>query len=83
MTRFASEASGTYSLLTRPLSAHPVCPRLHSAISNGACSQARNLHDVSEIAVMEISIKFLRDRHRSVRLRQNDGYFSYDQEGLL
>ena len=38
----ASEASGTrgsspaHSLLTRPLSVHPVRPRLHSAISNGS-----------------------------------------------
>ena len=31
----ASEASA-HSLLTRPLSAHPVRPRLHSALSNGS-----------------------------------------------
>ena len=31
-----STGSPAHSLLTRPLSAHPVCPRLHSAISNGS-----------------------------------------------
>ena len=39
-----STGSPAHSLLTRPLSAHPARPRLHSAISPetqpGACSQA-------------------------------------------
>ena len=55
-----STGSPTHSLCTRPLSAHPVRPRLYSAISNGSLFAGYMLANPRETGVVEF-LEAIRD----------------------